>query len=85
MAKIHSTEITLPLTDLEVKVNFTFTPGRPGKMYLRNGDPGYPDDPAEVELLEVIVGEDNIIDALSDKVVEMIEDNLLEVDWNEEN
>ncbi len=34
-------------------VEFDYSPGRPGKMYLRNGDPGYPDEPAEVEVTEI--------------------------------
>lgn len=32
-----------------VEVSFHLTKGRPGRMYLRNGDPGYPPEPAEVE------------------------------------
>lgn len=36
---------------LEVWITYLFTPGRPAVMYLRNGDPGYPADPAEVELV----------------------------------
>ncbi len=34
-------------------VEFDYSPGRPGKMYLRNGDPGYPDEPAEVEVTRI--------------------------------
>ncbi len=32
-----------------VRIWFSYTPGRPAVMYLRNGDPGYPAEPAEVE------------------------------------
>jgi len=37
-----------------------YTPGRPGVHTLSNGDPGYPDDPAEFEFLELYgVADDN--------------------------
>jgi hypothetical protein len=89
MAKIHSTEVTLPLTDLEVKVKFTFTPRLPGKMYLRNGDPGYPSEPAEVEIDEVLVSSYrmgkvemiNVKEILKKEVLDRIEEELLEIDW----
>lgn len=34
-----------------VRIWFSYTPGRPAVMYLRNGDPGYPAEPAEVEFM----------------------------------
>lgn len=37
-------EITLPM-----QID-SYSPGRPAVMYLRNGDPGYPEEPAEIEL-----------------------------------
>ena len=33
--------------------HFDYSPGRPGVHTLRNGDPGYPDDPAELYLTEL--------------------------------
>lgn len=36
---------------MEVTVTFNHRPGRPAVRYLRNGDPGYPADPAEVEFV----------------------------------
>ena len=38
----------------DVQVDFEYHPAVPGRMYMRNGDPGYPDEPAEVEILSVI-------------------------------
>ena len=38
---------------LEVQIEYTFSAGRPAVMYLRNGDPGYPADPAEADLISV--------------------------------
>ena len=41
--------------DIEGSIEGNYTPGRPAVMYLRNGDPGYPADPAEFELTEVCI------------------------------
>ncbi len=37
----------------EVKVKYTFSPGTPDVTYLKNGDPGYPGYPSEVEILSM--------------------------------
>lgn len=34
-----------------LEITYTFTPGSPEVRYQRNGDPGWPADPAEVELV----------------------------------
>jgi len=39
--------------EAEHEITFRFTRGRPAVMYLRNGDPGYPADPHEVEYVSV--------------------------------
>ena len=39
--------------ELDVVVTFVYTPPTPGRMYERNGDPGYPPEPAEVEVLRI--------------------------------
>jgi hypothetical protein len=41
--------------DIEGTCEGTFQPGSPAVMYLRNGDPGYPADPAEFEPEEVTI------------------------------
>ena len=43
-----SQTVTLDFGNLgehETKVDYTYSAGRPGKMYMPNGDPGYPDEP----------------------------------------
>lgn len=40
-------------TDLDVQVEFDYHPGSPGCMYLRNGDPGYPPEPAEIDIVRL--------------------------------
>ena len=50
-------KITWPRTpDDEHEVTFEYRPGRPAKMYLRNGDPGYPADPDELEVVSITPG-----------------------------
>jgi len=39
--------------DLSFEVDFDFTPGDPGRMYLANGDPGYPPEPPEWDVTAV--------------------------------
>ena len=33
-------------------IHFDYDKGSPGCMYLRNGDPGYPPDPEQVEITD---------------------------------
>lgn len=47
--------------ELEVEITFEYRQGRKGIRTLRNGDPGYPDDPDELEV--VAVKADGIMDA----------------------
>ncbi len=58
--KYIPTIYTLPYTfdageagEFEVEVHFTYSPGTPDVMYMPNGDPGYPGDPAEYEVQKV--------------------------------
>lgn len=39
--------------DNEHQITFEYRAGRPAVMYLRNGDPGYPADPDEIELISI--------------------------------
>ncbi len=40
----------------EQTITFEFRAGRPAVMYLRNGDPGYPADPDELEVVSITPG-----------------------------
>jgi len=48
------------LGEIEVEVEYSYTPGTPDVMYLSNGDPGHPGDPAEFEILKVTFNGENI-------------------------
>jgi len=64
------------LGEQEVQVDYTYSPGRPGKMYMPNGDPGYPDEPAEVEILNVWLYELDVLQYLSDSPFDSLLDTI---------
>ncbi|MFA5165391.1 MAG: hypothetical protein WC481_07500 [Candidatus Omnitrophota bacterium] len=68
--------VYIPDYDGELFVVFSFYPGSPGRMYLRNGDPGFPDEPSEIEIISVSTSKDSfdIFGILSDKSLEDIEE-----------
>ena len=41
------------LGELDVIIHYRYSPGTRDVMYLPNGDPGYPGDPAELEIVKV--------------------------------
>lgn len=67
-----STNITYKGIPLEV--DYDFTPPRDGKWTLNNGDPGYPDEPAELDIESVYVIDSNVYDILSDESLNEIND-----------
>jgi hypothetical protein len=48
-----TTSVFLGNDDREWKVVFNFHPETPDVYYLSNGDPGYPGDPAEVDIITI--------------------------------
>ncbi len=61
---MKSVNLTMPTTidDRDATVDFNYSPAIPAVMYLRNGDPGYPEEPAEVEVTEIRLGDGNEFD-----------------------
>ena len=39
---------------IDVVVGYDFSPGRPGRHTMPNGDPGYPDDPSELQIYSIV-------------------------------
>ncbi len=74
---IHISVVTIG--DCSFDVAFTYSPGLPGRNFLPNGDPGYPEEPAEVEIIEIhpIGAQDDILEWLSDTAIECIQQKLL--------
>ena len=64
--------------DLEVIVHFTYSAGRPQVNYLRNGDPGYPAEPPEFDITEVIREDDGTQLILTEDLMEDLYNKLHE-------
>ena len=62
--------------DIEGTCEGTFQPGSPAVMYLRNGDPGYPADPAEFEPEEITITDNSIMQADMRERIAALEDAL---------
>ena len=62
--------------------SFTFYPGHPGTWYRRNGDPGDPPEPDEIELHEIVLhgngGMAQEIEEPSDELVDALEQAIYE-------
>lgn len=48
------------MREIVADVTYTFQKGDPGCMYQRNGDPGWPPEPPEIEIVEVRVQKDQV-------------------------
>ena len=83
--------ITMVYKGVTLEIEYNYTPGDPGKMHLANGDPGWPPEPAEVEITKldlVYEGEGcvlmvDLVDINDDKY-ESIQDQILEEVSNEQ-
>ncbi len=63
MAQLRDVFDDFVIDGREVTITATYSVGRPGKMYLKNGDQGYPDEPPEVEVESIRDNEtDDLID-----------------------
>ena len=86
MSRKMSCDVVLTLNlgvlgeERDVDFNVNYTPGTPDVYYLRNGDPGYPGDPPELEILSARVGNIEIVSLLLDneKVFEGLFEQLLD-------
>jgi hypothetical protein len=81
--------ITLTI-ELDVEIDFDYSPGTEDVMYLPNGDPGYPGEAPELEVTRVYArtkqGKPMIVDlinCLTDDDIRAIEDDIIE-NWEEE-
>jgi len=72
--------------EIEVEVEFDYTPETPDVWYLPNGDPGYPGTDAEVDVTSIKLFTKNrsgvtirleIIDYLLSDVIEALEEDIL--------
>lgn len=68
--------VTIPDFDDALFVEYTYYPGTRDVLYLRNGDPGYPGDPAECEIIKVSAMQDgpDLCSILTDAAIDAIEE-----------
>ena len=66
--------IVVEYAGIEFEVFGDYIPPVPGRMYMRNGDPGYPSEPAYMEDLDIQLNGISLIDVLRDKAIEDIEE-----------
>ncbi len=72
----HECTVTLGfgvLGELDLQVVYRYSPGTPDVWYLPNGDPGYPGDPAELEILHCWITFPHQTEAID--LREAVEDN----------
>ena len=76
--KSFETEVEVDGKPVEVTVEYTFSPATPDVFYLRNGDPGYPGDPAGADIEVVYRTDDKAKTDLSKKLSEETFERLIE-------
>jgi hypothetical protein len=89
VALSHSSGLVYSQDDCQVEVEVDYIAGSPGRQYMPNGDPGYPDEPGEMEIISIFLMEEmGFTNYLGDliKTVEMgSEISLLLQDAEEDN
>ena len=68
------------------EVEYTFTKGIPGRHTLANGDPGYPEEPPEVEISSVKVDENDteLIDYINGELLSELRESIIEDETDSE-
>jgi DnaJ-class molecular chaperone len=61
-----------------VEVEFDYSPGRPGRMYMPNGDPGYPEEPEELVINKIAIEGEDVTTTISPILKELIETKVYE-------
>ena len=64
--------VTITYNGVEMEVTGEYYKGCRGRMYLRNGDPGYPDEPAEFEIESIKIGDVEVLSLFDDMAVRKI-------------
>jgi hypothetical protein len=60
--------LTINKAEVDLEVVYDYTHGCRGQMYLSNGDPGFPDEPPEVEIEKVLAGGVDIIGLIAEEI-----------------
>jgi hypothetical protein len=65
--------VTIEVHGVTMEVEYDYSPFLPGRWTLSNCDPGYPDEPAELEITSVLIEGYDWSDLLNPKAFELIE------------
>lgn len=75
-----TSKLYVPDFDNPLYVTFNYYKGSPGHMYMRNGDPGDPPEPSEIEMLSIHLDEFKvgpaIISLIDSSIISFIEEQL---------
>jgi len=64
---------TVNYNGVDLTVTGEYQPGYEGKMYMRNGDPGYPGEAASIDDIDILHCGESIYSLLSDEMIDDIE------------
>jgi hypothetical protein len=67
-------------TGEDLEVEYDYSPHQPAVMYLSNGDPGYPEEPAEAAIYEALLNGVDILDTLSSDDIKDLEQQILDTE-----
>jgi hypothetical protein len=65
-------EGTITYQDVDIDIVFQYEPFIPGRMYMSNGDPGYPDEGGEFYIEQAFIGGQDVTDLLGEDKLELI-------------
>ena len=74
------TEIEVGGDEVLVTVDAEFTAGCAGRMYMSNGDPGYPEEPDEVVIITV-TGDDGVEYEPTKEELQRIDEEVRDAAW----
>ncbi len=71
-------EVTIEVMGVEMQVEYDHSPFLKGKWTLSNGDPGYPDEPEEIEITSIEINGYDWTNLVSEKALDLIIEQLSE-------
>lgn len=73
-------ELFIPYCDGPFYVDYSYYPATPDVWYLRNGDPGYPGEPADVDFHKIAACPkgDDLYEVLSESAIDNLIDAVIE-------
>jgi hypothetical protein len=64
---------TINYWGVDIDIEYYYEPFIPGRMYMSNGDPGYPDEGGEFYIEKAFIGEQDVTELLEDKLENIAE------------